>query len=198
MRLLVGLAMLALVATPAWANLLSDSEGGFEDPWPSQPNAWSANMERDSTIWGPGPACGQHYGSVQTGGPTGRDACITSIYVPPSTTVTLTGMVAGGTNNAAADIYIQLIDGSSSNDVVVDEWRYDFEGATTTGLAWTPFSLSGHINQDGHVKILVGLEIKSGWSNGTAIHVDCLDLTPEPASLALFALAGLPLLRRRR
>ena len=98
MRILVGLAVLALAVAPASANLLSDSEGGFEDPWPSQPNAWQGGIERDSTIWGPGgPHCGEHYGSVQTGGHGTKSAWLTSIYVEPSSIVVLSGYVAGGT-----------------------------------------------------------------------------------------------------
>jgi hypothetical protein len=195
MRILTGLAVLALLATPAMANLLGDN-GGFE-VWP---NDWEGNLDDSHPVWGPGGAYeGDHYGSVQTGGNNGNpyEAWVTSMEVPASEVVTLTGVIAGGTNGQNADIYIQLIDGSSSGDVVVDELRINIP--VTYGFGWTPIQLSGHI-ASGHIKVKAGLQLIQpiGWSNGTAIHMDALELVPEPASLGLFALAGLPLLRRRR
>jgi len=61
MRIFLGLAVLAMVAAPAWANMLNDSTGGFEDPFPEPPPStlvWQSTktgglLERDSTIWGP-------------------------------------------------------------------------------------------------------------------------------------------------
>ena len=198
MRLLIGLAVLAMVVAPVSANMLSDSEGGFEDPWPSVPNPWQGDIERDSSIHGPGgPYAGDHYGSVQRGGPPGdRYAYLTSIMVPPSEAITLTGVVAGGTLDSPADLYIQLLDGSNVGSPVMGEWRVTLP--TTYGFGWMPFDPIVAHPTDGHVTIKVGINIQGGWSNGTAIHVDALNLTPEPASLGLFALAGLPLLRRRR
>ena len=201
MRLFIGLAVLAMVVAPASANLLSDSEGGFEDPWPSSPNAWQGPIERDSSIHGPGgPAEGSHYGTVQGAHGTNADkyAYLTSIMVPPSEQITLTGLVAGGTVNTpnGAELYIQLLDGSNDGSPVMGEWRVTLPNGYGTG--WIPFDPIVAHPTDGHVTIKFGTKILSGWSDGTAIHLDALNLTPEPASLGLFALAGLPLLRRRR
>ena len=213
MRIFIGLAVLAMVAAPAWANMLDDSTGGFEDPWPSGPQWLSTKtggiLERDSTIWGPAPnaACGDHYGSVQSGGGGTYYGWLSSLTVPASETITLTGAVHGGTTNASADIWIQLLDGSNENSDVgnggASEWVYNFPG--TGGLAWTAFDpiVMHPTNQQSgeglsHITIKFGITILSGWSEGTGIHLDCLNLTPEPASMALFALAGLPLLLRRR
>ena len=196
MRILIGMLTLGLLVAPASANLLSSAQGDFEEP--DNADGWQGPLEWDSTIHGPGAAkVGAHYGSVQTGGggSDAREITLTSITVPPSEIVTLTGYVAGGTlNGTPADLYIRLIDGSSTDDVVVGEWAVTLP--QTYGFGWTPFQMSGHINS-GHVKITAGFHIGS-WSSGTAVHLDGLQLVPEPASLALLALAGLPLLRRRR
>ncbi len=194
-----ALALVGLIIAPASADFLDSSNGGFEDPWPSTP-AWGGSIGRDSTIFGPGgPFAGSHYGSVQSGGQNiNLSATLTSITVPPSTVVTLTGVVAGGTNGGTpAQLYVQLIDGSSTGDVLEQEWRVTLP--VTYGFPWTPITLSGHI-ASGHVKIKFGIQTSGAWSSGTGLHVDDLHLTPEPASMGLLALAGLPLVfgRRRR
>ena len=211
MRIFIGMAVLAMVAAPAWANMLDDSTGGFEDPWPSAPPWYSTKtggiMERDSSIHGPGPACGDHYGSTQTGGGGTQYSWMSSLTVLASETITLTGAVAGGSAAATADIWIQLLDGSNENSPVgnggASEWRVSLPA--DYGFGWTAFDpiVMHPTNEESgpglsHITIKYGLTIISGWSNGTAIHLDCLDLTPEPASMAMFALAGLPLLLRRR
>jgi hypothetical protein len=191
MRILIGLAAVALLVAPASGNLLSPSDGDFETPGTS---SWTGPIQWDNPVWGPGgPHTGDHYAGVQTGGNNGNpyEMQLTSIEVPPSELVTLTGFVSGGSNGQNADIYVQLISGGS-----VDELRINIP--ITYGFGWTPFSLQ--IHSEGHITIVAGLQLVPpiGWSNGTAIYLDTLDLVPEPASLAMFALAGLPLLRRRR
>jgi hypothetical protein len=181
---------LALIAAPASANLLQD--GGFE-MGPLNPDGWTGPIDYDRPEAGPGgPAEGEHYAGMQTGGATGQTIAMTctSIVVDPSTLVTLTGYwhVAG----PFVEGLIQLIDGSSSNDTVIGQ-----AGPVAGIPGWAPFELAGHI-ATGHVKIKVQYRITGGWNTGSAICVDGLNLTPEPSSLALLGLAGLPLLRRRR
>jgi hypothetical protein len=197
MRILIGLAAAALLVAPASASLLvidGYDNGDFENP--GFPGAWTGSLQQSHPVWGPGGAkVGLDYGSVQTGGnnPNPYEAQITRIQVPPSEIVTLTGWMAGGTLNQNADIYVQLLDGG----VVMDEMRINIP--VTYGFGWMPFALVGHTSS-GHISVVAGLQLVApiGWSDGTAIHLDGLELIPEPASLALFALAGLPLLRRRR
>ncbi len=194
---IAGLAALALMATPAAANMLSESEGGFEDPWPSQPNPWVGDIVRN---WLPGgAACGATYGGLETAGCCTQSAWLwlANTTVPPGTTLMLAGMVAGGTVwSAPTDLYIQLIDGTTVSDPLVDEWRLRLPGFVYI-FDWEPFpAISGIINS-GNVTINVGLWIEYGMSPGTGIHVDALNLTPEPCNMVLFLLAALPLLLRR-
>lgn len=203
MRYLIGLAILAMVAAPASANLLSASDAGFEDPWPDAVPNWFSQkqnglIERDSGIFGPGTAhSGSHWGSVQTGGNVGHAAWIT---IPASGPMVLDAWVAGGTNNAAVNLFVQLIDGNE-NGTVLEQWVQNIP--VTAGFGWTQLSsapqgtLTGNATS-GQVTVKIGYQILSGWSNGTAIHIDDIVLTPEPTSLALLGLLGIPMVRRRR
>jgi len=198
MRILLGMAVLAMLAAPVSANLLSPSDAGFEDPWPDGAPEWYSQkqgglIERDSGIFGPGaPHSGSHWGSLQTGGNSDHAAWIT---IDASGAMLLDGWAAGGTNNANATVYVQLIDGDENGTVLV---TLSYNMPVTQGFGWTALpTLSGNASS-GQVTVKIGYDIISGWSNGTAIHVDDLVLTPEPASLALLSLLGIPLLRRRR
>ncbi|GMU22076.1 MAG: hypothetical protein AMXMBFR13_21640 [Phycisphaerae bacterium] len=205
MRYLIGLAILAMVAAPASANLLSATDGGFEDPWTDGAPDWFSQkqnglIERDSGIHGPGPAPqGSHYGSLQTGGNVGHAAWIT---IPASGPLSLDMWVAGGTTGATATLFVELRDGNE-NGAVLDAWSANLPNPY--GFGWTKLSSASLNNEpltgvatSGQVTVKVGYSNLVGWSNGTAIHIDDVVLTPEPASLALFSLLGLPLLRRRR
>ncbi len=194
----LGVGALALLVMPAWADLLDDRTGGFEDPWPSDP-PWQGHIERDSAIWGPpAPVMGDHFGSVQQGGgATDRYAYLAGLGVAPGTTATLTGYVAGGTMQYAADLYVQLLDGPDEVSPVAAEWRLSIP-PITYGFDWTPFEISGAVINSGNIVLKFGFVRGPSWCLGTAIHVDCLTLTPEPASMALFTLAALPLLMPRR
>lgn len=189
-KVVVGLMVLALASTASAAIWSEGFEAGTA--------GWTPAPELNSGIFGPGgPYEGSNYASLQTGGTDAQESYFTSITVAPSSTVTLTGVVAGGVLNPQAprDLYVQLIDGSSSSDTVVAEWRVTLPA--TVGIGWTQFGpLTGHI-ASGHVKVKFG-HTGGAWASATAIHVDALNLTPEPASMALLGLAGLPLLRRRR
>jgi hypothetical protein len=183
--------MVLALAVPASANLLQD--GGFEQTT-ANPDMWSAPIDYDRPESGPGgPAEGAHYAGVQAGC-TGAviESTMTSVVVAPSSTVVLTGMwhVAGPLPLTG---WVKLVDGSSTNDTTI-------ASCTASGIpGWAPFELSGHI-ATGHVKIKFGFQCGAGWNSGSQTSVDglVLEVVPEPASLGLFALAGLPFLRRRR
>lgn len=209
MRILLGLAVLAIVAAPVSANLLDLVSGGFENTDPATGGAWPIDgtghqwqgaIERNSTIWGPGAAySGEKWGSIQSGGASfTKRAWIQSFTVPPSESVTLTGVRAGGHNGdgTQATLFVQLIDGCGEGGAVLGQWS--MVTSTTGGFGWTPFMIGPVHPNAGGVTIRFGITVGGGWSNGTALHLDSLELTPEPASMALFGLAGLPLLLRRR
>ena len=65
-------------------------------------------------------------------------------------------------------------------------------------FGWTPIVLSDAVITSGEITIRFGFVRGPSVSLGTAIHLDRLVLTPEPAGTLLFALAALPLLGRRR
>jgi len=194
---LLMVALMGVIASSASANLLSSSDAGFEDPWPDGAPDWFSQkenglIERDSTIWGPGPHSGDHYGSLQTGGNADHAAWIT---INASGPMVLDMYVAGGSLDAAADLFVQLIDGDE-NGAVLDEWTQNIP--TTAGFGWTALpTLTGNATS-GQVTVKMGYDILGGWSNGTGIHADSIVLTPEPAALVMLALAGLTVLRRRR
>ncbi len=209
MRILLGVAVLAMLAAPVSANLLSPSDAGFEDPWPDGAPEWYSQkqnglIERDSGIHGPGgPHSGLHYGSLQTGG--GAQTQAAWITIPASGAMALDMWASAGTlpdNGTTASFFIQLIDGDQ-NGAVLSQWQSPVFSAF--GMGWTQLS-SGTMNGapltgtagSGQVTVKFGYTIYGGWSNGTAIHVDDVALTPEPAGLALMSLLGIPLLRRRR
>ena len=191
MRMLVGLMVLVL-AVPASANLLQD--GGFEQTT-ANPDGWTGQVDYDRPESGPGgPAEGDHYFSSQagcTGGPI--NSTMTSVIVAPSTSVVLTGYWHLG-GPAPMNAVIKLLDGSSAGDVTIGS-------VTTQGIpGWAAFQIGpGHI-QSGHVKIIASWTCGAGWNTGVQMSLDglVLEAVPEPASLGLFALVGLPLLRRRR
>ena len=199
MRVAIGLALLALVAAPVSANLLSPSDGDFEDPWTDGAPDWystvtSGTPERDSGIHGPvGANTGDHWGSVQAGGSNVQGSMYITIDTDGDMQLDL--VIAGGSAGVAANLYVQLIDGDQ-NGAIIDSITSNV--AAGSGFGWTPISLSGTA-ASGQVTIKAGYAAAGpDWSNGTAVHLDTIVLTPEPTSLGLLALAGLPLLRRRR
>lgn len=188
---LLALALASTASAAIWSE-------GFENGLEGWVTTAGEDIELNNEVWTPGGACeGANYASLSTGLMETQEAHFTSITVAPSSTVTLAGVVAYGILNPQSprDFYIQLVDGSSASDTVVAEWRVT--ASVTIGTTWTAFGpLSGHI-ATGHVKIRFG-HTSGLWASGTAIHLDALTLTPEPTSVALFGLIGLPLLRRRQ
>ena len=180
MRILIGLVVLA-VALPASANMLTN--GSFEDGM----NGWSGGPSRiDADQYNPDPAT---LDGAHKAGDSNCNARASSTYQSVSATgpVTLTGGLAGG-DAGGYTYYVKLWDGAVGGTLLGQK--------VLSGINnWQLFSLSG--TATGTVTVEFGSTGAGQWGP-VGFHVDALDLTPEPASMALFALAGLPLLRRRR
>ncbi len=185
MRVLIALAVLAITTVSASASIIN---GGFEDGM----TGWSGNIELNSLIHGPGgPYDGSSYGSNQTFGTFDQEIYQVVTGLNPAVLYTLTGYISGGTLNAPADLRA-ILAGDTTDELVAQlPHIYSF--------GWTPFELSAYPTAGGDLRVSFEIDFTtSSWSNGTAIHADGLTLIPEPSSLALLALAGLSLLRRRR
>jgi len=187
MRLLIGVAMLALVAAPASANLLGnpDWETGALSPWTGD-----STLSLNSTINGPGQLPGSSfYGGVQSGGSPALwfEQVVTGLN--PAVTYILDGMIAGGVTSSSATAIVKLI--GASTDTFTQAWA--------GGVGWHAFDqLSTQPTAEGQITVRFDVTASAGWSNGTSLFADNMTLTPEPVGLALFGLAALPLLRLRR
>ncbi len=199
MRVLLWIAALGLLVTPAWADMIEDAHpgaGGFEDPgWAS----WNGDKQRSGGMFGPAnPKEGDYWGSTNQsihGTSARKEVWITSMYAPADATVYLDGYYAGGASGSTGQLYVQILNGSSDSSPVAAEWSVTWN--STGSGTWAPFSLAAAVTPLGHIGIKFGYHL-NGWGNGNQAHLDALTLTPEPASMALFSLAGLPLLLRRR
>jgi hypothetical protein len=218
MKKVIVLATVALMASSASANLLQN--GGFDSgtlaPGWTNPNGsggvWPSG--NSGPAWQSGAAAhgGSHYGGVQEGGAQSPKYLQQTVPgLTPGGAYDLQGWMFGGSWNNQHFV-AQLID--SDGTTVLDEFRVVFD-VTPVGFSWIPFT-SGTFNVSGGTGPIVGgglqgnptgasLTVRVGWvnstgawSNGTGAYFDDMVLTPEPASLALLGLAGIPMLLRRR
>jgi hypothetical protein len=213
---LVTVALLGLAASPASAFLLTN--GGFETGdltgW-SNPTGSGLVVASGASgpAWASGTLAhsGNWYGGVQEGGAQNPRYLEQTVVGLAPGQYDLQGQIYGGSWNDQHFV-AQLID--SDGTTVLDEMRVIFD-ATPTSFAWLPFT-SGTFNVSGGTGPITGgglqatpagssLTVRVGWvnstgawSNGTGAYFDSMVLTPEPASLALLGLAGIPMLLRRR
>ena len=223
MRVAIGLAVLAMVTAPAAAVELGTAGNNVNwDDNPGTTTGWAGGpvVAADGT---PGPAwadgllapSGQWYGGVQAGGAQSPATTDNTVAVSPGETVTLTGWMMFGTwNNQIATV--QLLD--SDGSTVLDQMVLDLTllpGGQTYNSGWIPLTsgtfspvapppaadpvnpgtLSG-VASGSSVTVRVGwIGSTPNWSNGTGVYMDAV---PEPTSLSLILLAGLPLLIRRK
>ncbi len=194
MRVVVGLAVLALVAAPASAILLTN--GGFE----SGTAGWSSthgDFGVGSNIWDPGAAPeGATKGYVQNGNASGSHYAYQTVTVPAGSNLTLTGWWAyGAWANAEHGVFV--FDGAGVGGAVLNKVSVT-PSPLPQGTGWMPFNLNVAVpGASTQVTVAFGW-VNGSWNNGNATYADGLVLTPEPAGLALMSLLGIPLLRRRR
>ncbi len=180
------MAALGLMVAPASAMLIN---GDFE----AGTTGWGGNVELNSTIHNPGASPnGGNYGSAQAGGQNvDRTITQTVTGLTPFATYALDGYWASNSAGTIGTAKVTLTGDTADSDTVAY--------GNTAGFGWTPHNtLSAKASAAGELAIVYRVTTDGNWSNGAAIHVDGVTLTPEPGSLAILALAGLPMLRRRR
>lgn len=162
---------ITLLASTAQANLLDNSSGGFEDPWPSTP-PWQGSIDRNAIAYS-----GSFSGDVTLASSTTDEADAwldTGISVPQDTIVTLQGQAAtSNTTSVEYEVFIQVI--NASTGVVCAEERIVVP-AGVTSYPWQSFTLNADFYNDGEIRIRFGVTRLSGYLNATVL-LDCLDLT---------------------
>ncbi|NIM51810.1 MAG: hypothetical protein GTO22_21615, partial [Gemmatimonadales bacterium] len=156
--------------------------GDFEDGSAS----WSGDCTDSSTIWNPGGAKqGSKWGSVQEGG--ARDPKFAWQTVAADSIPTqLTGYMADGTH-AYHDHVVQLIDGDE-NGVVLAEFRQT--NGPGESHSWRSIGTLTGTPTSGYVTVKFGWINNSGsWSDGTATHVDDLQLVQCSPALPVITLS---------
>ena len=210
MRILIGLTVLAIVAAPASANYLVNA--GFEDRastapptgWTGyHPSAWfNSNNPGDHCPWPPNPE-GDWWaaqGSGSDGGGRGfyQTTTIECDGPNPDCQVTYGGNFYYGGSNMY-DPYLEIHAGADiGSGSLLHRVPLNNDGALTEGQF-----IIGPCPGTYEVTFIARIESDDGdWSGAKTLGGDATYLEaicgPEPASLLLIGLAGLPFLRRRR
>lgn len=202
MTVLVTVAMLCVVASPATANLLSNGS------WQMGNNTgWTAagGMVTNGTPGYPGNAPGESDGYVwgSNANWTAAGGNTTQAVAPP---------MAAASYNVDASVYLKLFDtggitSSITAELLIDGVVQDTQAISGAAIdtAWELKTLSyvGPVTTDAAIRLTTAINGQDGrdidigapwawaWADGAV-----LTITPEPASL-LLVLLGLPLLRRR-
>jgi hypothetical protein len=185
MRIFIGLVVLAL-AVPASAALIN---GSFEDGL----NGWTCtNVMNDPSTYIPDPANlhGDHRAgdsNCNSRDSSGSQTAICEPPMEPTWNCVLTGGLAGG---GPSGEYGVRITGPCGTDSVT------WPGGV---FNWSLFELT--LIECCMSEVTVEFwEVGNGAWGPAGFHIDALVLecVPEPGSLFLIGLAGLPLLRRRR
>ena len=205
MRMLIGLAVLAMVAAPASAALINgDYETGDTTGWARWGTGGNTITVND-TNHAPVPAQlpgSLYYGSSAGGGGGDRGMWqVVEFTCPPPCNpgdwceVNLSGYFKARSNGGT--IYASKLELGSMASVDIPV------GGGTGGLDL--YAVPTVILECGvtyEVTVAWYMDGDETWTTGRTIHGDNIVLStecvPEPASLALLALGGLPFLRRRR
>ena len=195
MRLFTVMAVLGLIVAPASANYLNDASFELENvlnDWTigsSHGVSWDRqNPDGGDRVYWRTPSDGDVYCEIGAGGDKpDRWAQLTQVVpVTPGEALTLSADFGGGGSN---QVELWLDDGVGGT--------YYSGVVSNLGGGWT--TIGGGITAgDADVTVVIEMHAFGSWGAAGGAMVDNVILTPEPASLALLALAGLPLLRRRR
>mgnify|MGYP003573596102 FL=1 len=199
----VALIAVLLMAAPTFGNLVTN--GDF--------SAGSAGWSNYMSPWGSGISWDAGSGTMVATGGTGSSAMYQYITVIPGEDVTIDATVSADgdlnwvevllMNDSGASIGDQLDSAPLDSSIIskVDGWGLNggMPMATQTDLAawFYPSGLNSKTVAASGSTMIVAIKTGSGGA-GTYATYDDIVVTPEPASLALVALGGLPLLLRRR
>jgi hypothetical protein len=191
----VGIAVaVALVASPAAANLLDNGDfTAGTAGWSSTQGGFGVG----GAIWDPGdPPSNTPRAHVQSGNAVGNWLAYQTVNLDnPGEDLTLTGWYAWGAW-APAEHGVFVFDGGSPSGTILSK-ASAVVASGPTSAGWAPVDLN-FTAPGSQVTVAFGWINGAAWSNGNATFAADLVLVPEPASLLLLGLAGLPLLRRRR
>ena len=185
MRVLLGIVALALIAAPASGALIN---GGFE----ADLAGWACtNVMINPSSYVPNPATLEGVKRAGDSNCNARNSLGSQMAmcdpVIPDGECHLTGGLAGG-DAGGYQYFVRLIGAGGTDQIVLGP------GVNN----WVMFDLVVYDSCE-EVTVEFGSTGAGAWG-AVGYHVDALELVciPEPASLALLCLAGLPLLRRRR
>jgi hypothetical protein len=200
--IIVTLAIFGWMIAPANAQLLSeDFESGLAS-WTHVTAGWGSNYESIIASPGASGAGNALRNGWANGSGNGSQARLRDIVIPAGVNSIDLSLkwknIKGGSNgwyevlllNNAADW-----DGPSASELLAKE-EYGF-GSDTVNSTWHDLVVNSIAVTPG-ATYTIGLKTGGNPADGNQGWFDDLVVTPEPTSLALLGVAGLPLLFRRR
>lgn len=194
---LTAMALLGWVVAPAAGNMLTNGD------FTAGTSGWASTLGGfgvGPSIWDPGdPPSNTPRAHVQSGNANGNWLAYQTVNLAnPGEDLTLTGYLSVGAW-AAAEHGIFVFDGGAPSGTILDKVSVTkaTTGAPTLFVPWSPIALN-FTAPGTQVTVAFGWINGGGWHDGNATYAADLVLVPEPSSLLLLGLAGLPLLRRRR
>lgn len=213
MRVAIGLMVLGLVAASASAATILPNTLLVDPGFEGMPGSGAWLTTGTAPAWGDAvhTASPQYHdgGSINAARDTGygtyNNQAYQTVALPggPGDSWQFEGYAHAGPQGVFNRSIINIRDGGVAGPILYSQ---TVTGPAAPGSAdptnptsnWTQVAAAG-ISASGSVTVEFILEGQASWDSGAAAsRVDDFALTPEPASLALFALVGLPLLRRRR
>ena len=208
MQLLLAFVTVTLMAASAQAqNMLPNAgfeEGTFSTDPGTFPDGWAGWPEADGTIVWVDDAAGAHSGSkyMTMTNPQNQDRWLWSDMIP----------VTEGTEYIASLWARTLTQGEPAKTLLNITWYNAADasvgggwiGGPDVGDDWAQATFDPLVAPAGAVKLdinFIGCRYHgnvTGYLDTLGVAYDDVSLTPEPATMALLALGGLALLRRRR
>lgn len=204
-HLIVAVAAMALVAPAFGANLITD--GDFEAPtgaaWTHAGAGWGGNYLASTEAVPPYAGNEAALLGWQGGSGSGSQALLQTFVVPAgvnSLDISWVWKAIKGGGNGWYEVLLLAGTGGSWDGPAAGEllakMEYGF-GPDTVNSNWHAGQVLGKSVTPG-ATYTIGIKTGGSPANGNQGWFDDVVVTPEPATAALLALAGLPMLRRRR